>query len=108
MQDLFEQANVERISATKRKDFLRIYISSDRLIQKADIFSVEQEMKKQFFPSASMVIRIYEKFHLSSQYTPEKLMDIYRESILLELRDYSPIEYNLLRMQTLVILPMEK
>ena len=97
MQDLFEQANVERISATKRKDFLRIYISSDRLIQKADIFSVEQEMKKQFFPSASMVIRIYEKFHLSSQYTPEKLMDIYRESILLELRDYSPIEYNLFK-----------
>ena len=97
MQDLFEQVSVERVSATKRKDFLRIYISSDRLIQKADIFSVEQEMKKQFFPGASMVIRVYEKFHLSSQYTPEKLMDIYRESILLELRDYSPIEYNLFK-----------
>ncbi|MBD5458731.1 MAG: PHP domain-containing protein, partial [Lachnospiraceae bacterium] len=97
MRDLFEQVNVERVSATKRKDFLRIYISSDRLIQKADVFSVEQEMKKQFFPGAAMVIRIYEKFHLSSQYTLEKLMDIYRESILLELRDYSPIEYNLFK-----------
>ncbi len=97
MQDLFEQVMVERVSATKRKDFLRIYISSDRLIQKADVFLVEQEMRKQFFPGAQMVIRIYEKFRLSSQYTPEKLMDIYRESILLELRDYSPIEYNLFK-----------
>ena len=97
MQDLFEQVMVERVSATKRKDFLRIYLSSDRLIQKADVLLVEQEMKKQFFPGAPMVIRIYERFHLSSQYTPEKLMDIYRESILLELRDYSPIEYNLFK-----------
>ncbi len=97
MQDLFEQVMVERVSATKRKDFLRIYISSDRLIQKADVFLVEQEMRKQFFPGAPMVIRIYERFHLSSQYTPEKLMDIYRDSILLELRDYSPIEYNLFK-----------
>ena len=97
MQDLFEQVMVDRVSATKRKDFLRVYISSDRLIQKADVLLVEREMRKQFFPGAPMVIRIYEKFHLSSQYTPEKLMDIYRESILLELRDYSPIEYNLFK-----------
>ncbi|MCM1174778.1 MAG: PolC-type DNA polymerase III [Blautia sp.] len=97
MRDLFEQVSVERVSATRRKDFLRIYISSDRLIQKEDVFLVEREMKKQFFPGAAMVIRIYEKFHLSSQYTPEKLTDIYRESILSELRDYSPIEYNLFK-----------
>ena len=54
MQDLFEQVMVERVSATKRKDFLRIYISSDRLIQKADVFLVEQEMRKQFFPGGRL------------------------------------------------------
>ena len=95
--NLFEQTMVERVSATRRKDFLRIYLSSDRLIQKEDIFRVEREIKKQFFPSAAMVIRIYEKYHLSAQYTPEKLMSIYRDSILLELRDYSPIEYNMFK-----------
>ena len=97
IRDLFALVSVEKVSATKRKDFLRIYISSDRLIRKEDVFFVEREMKRQFFPGASMIIRIYEKFHLSSQYTPEKLMDIYRESILLELREYSPVIYHLFK-----------
>ncbi|MDD6810891.1 MAG: PolC-type DNA polymerase III [Lachnospiraceae bacterium] len=95
--DLFEQVMVEKVSATKRKDFLRIYISSERLIQKEDVFRVEREIKKQFFPNAAMTIRIYERYHLSSQYNPEKFMTIYRDSILLELREYSPIEYNLFK-----------
>ncbi|MBO5208412.1 MAG: PolC-type DNA polymerase III [Lachnospiraceae bacterium] len=95
--DLFEQVMVEKVSATKRKDFLRIYISSERLIQKEDVFRVEREIKKQFFPNATMTIRIYERYHLSSQYNPEKFMNIYRDSILLELREYSPIEYNLFK-----------
>ncbi len=95
--DLFEQVMVEKITSTKRKDFLRVYILSERLIQKDVIMRVEREIKQQFFANASMVIKIYEKFHLSSQYNPEKLMDAYRDSILLELREYSPVEYNLFK-----------
>ena len=95
--DLFEQVMVEKITSTKRKDFLRVYILSERLIQKDVIMKVEREIKQQFFPNASMVIKIYEKFYLSSQYNPEKLMDAYRDSILLELREYSPVEYNLFK-----------
>ncbi|MDE5866634.1 MAG: hypothetical protein K2H31_08560, partial [Lachnospiraceae bacterium] len=76
IEDLFEQVMVEKVSATKRKDFLRIYISSDRLIQKEDVLRVEREMKNQFFPNASMTIRIYERYNLSTQYNPEKLMNI--------------------------------
>ena len=65
IRDLFEQVIVEKVSATKRKDFLRIYISSDRLIQKEDVFFVEREIKKQFFPTAVMTIRIYDRWYLS-------------------------------------------
>ena len=97
LKDLYEQVTVEKVSSTKRKDFLRIYISSDRLIQKEDVFRVEGEIKRQFFPSAAMVIKIYERFHLSAQYDPAKLMEVYRDSILLELREYSPVEYNLFK-----------
>ncbi len=97
LKDLFEQVTVDKVSSTKRKDFLRIYISSDRLIQKEDVFRVEGEIIKQFFPNAAMVIKIYERFHLSSQYDPPKLMEVYRDSILLELREYSPVEYNLFK-----------
>ncbi len=91
--DIMEQTNVEKISATKRKDFLRIYLFSKRLILKKDICETENEIKKQLFPNAELTVKIYERFELSSQYTPEKLMDIYRDSILEELRDYSHIEY---------------
>ncbi len=92
--DIMEQAGVEKISATKRKDFLRIYLHSKRLIIKEDIWTVEREIKKQLFPNANMTIKIYERFELSSQYTPKKLIEIYRDSILAELQEYSHIEYN--------------
>ncbi len=94
LQDLFEQVSVEKVSATRRKDFIRIYISCDRLIQKESILFVEETIKNKLFPNADMTIKIYEKYQLSSQYTPEKLMNTYRDSILLELREYDHIEYN--------------
>ena len=97
LQDLFAQVTVDKVTSTKRKDFLRVYIVSDRLIQKEDVFRVEKEIKKQFFPNMPMVIKFYEHFHLSAQYNPEKLMDVYGDSILAELREYSPVEYNLFK-----------
>ena len=97
LSDLYEQTTVDKVSSTRRKDFLRIYISSDRLIQKEDIFRVEGEIKKQFFPNAPVTVKLYERFHLSAQYTPRKLTDIYRDSILAELRAYSPVEYSMFK-----------
>lgn len=97
IQDLFEQVRVEKVSATKSRDFIRVTIGCEYLILKEIVFKVEEEIKKQFFPSYSVRVKLYERFHLSEQYTPEKLMNIYRDSILLELRNYSPIEYNLFK-----------
>lgn len=94
---MMEQAEVARVSTTKRKDFLRIYVESDRLIQKNHIFKTEEEIKKQLFPKANMTIKIYEKFSLSSQYNPEKLYDIYKDSILSEVKDYSHLVHNILK-----------
>lgn len=95
--DLFEQTVVERITATRRRDLLRIYIRSGRLIEKEQIYFVEQEIKKQFFPREYLIIKIYEKFVLSEQYTPEKLMALYRESILMELRACDHMLYTVFR-----------
>lgn len=96
-QDLFEQVTVEKVSATKRRDMVRITISCDYLIQKETIIRIEEEIKKQFFANCSVSIKLYERFHLSGQYTPEKLINAYRDSILLDIRNYSPVEYNLLK-----------
>ncbi|MBQ2257107.1 MAG: PolC-type DNA polymerase III [Lachnospiraceae bacterium] len=95
--DLFEQVVVERITATKRKDLLRVYIRSERLIEKEIIYGVENEIKKQFFPKEHMTIKLYERFVLSEQYTPEKLMNLYRDSILLELKACEHMLYTMFR-----------
>lgn len=95
--DLFEQVMVERITTTRRKDLLRVYVRSERLIEKEHVYLVEKEIKKQFFPREYIIIKIYEKFVLSEQYNPEKLMELYRESILMELRECDHMLYTMFR-----------
>ncbi len=97
LHDLFESVAVEKVTSTKRKDFLRVYISSDHLISKEDVFRVEREIGRQFFPNMPIVVKFYEHFTLSAQYDPQKLMDAYGESILLELKETSPVEYNMFK-----------
>ena len=95
--DLFEQTMVERITATKRKDLLRVYFRSERLIQKELVYAVEKEIKKQFFPREDIHIKLYERFALSGQYNPEKLMELYRDSILMEIKECDHMLYTMFR-----------
>ncbi len=97
IQDLFEQVTVEKVSATKSRDLIRVTVSSEHLIQKEMIYKVENEIKEQFFKAHGVRVKLYERFQLSAQYTPEKLLQIYRDSILSELRNYSPVEYNIFK-----------
>jgi len=97
IQDLFEQVAVERVSATKNRNYIRVTVSSNYLIPKETVFRVEKEIKKQLFAYQPVMVKLNERFRLSEQYTPEKLMDAYKESILLELKAYSPVEYCLFK-----------
>ena len=106
-QGQMEQVEVEKITATARKDFLRIYIASNHLIQKEILYKVEKEIKGQLFAKAPMTIKIYEKFNLSAQYTPEKLWDVYKESVLEEIREYDHILHNALKSAE-VTFPMQE
>ena len=97
LKSLLEQTRIERVTATKQKDFVRVYLTSERLIQKDTIFTVEKEIKKQLFSGCNITIKIYEKYRLSSQYNPEKLLEVYRDSILLELQEYSHLMYSMFK-----------
>ena len=44
-----------------------------------------------------MDVRIIDRYRLSKQYTPVKIMEIYYDSILFELEKYWTLEYNLLK-----------
>ena len=95
--EIMAQTEVEKVSSTKKKDYLRIYIKSSRLIGKEDIYSVESAIKNQLFPGAALIVKIYERFELSGQYTPENLLELYYESMLFEIQEYSNILYNILK-----------
>ncbi|MCM1100874.1 MAG: PolC-type DNA polymerase III [Clostridium sp.] len=101
LRDTMEGTEVEKIATTRSKEYLRIYLFSPRLIAKQDIRAVEREILGQLFPGSDLQVRIYEHFALSSQYDPEKFLDIYRDSILLELKDYNHIVYNTFKNGTL-------
>ncbi len=95
--EIMEQTLVTKVSTTRKQDFIRIYISSDNLIDKTDIIKSEVGIKKQLFGSHDLNVKIYEKFNLSAQYTPKNLLDLYKDSIELELKDYDHMEYSLFR-----------
>lgn len=97
LHDKLEQTEVERVSASKRRDLLHVYLFSVRLLQKRDVWAAEAEIKRQLFRDAAVTVKIHERFELSAQYTPENLMDLYKDSILEELKGYSHIEYNAFR-----------
>lgn len=97
LEHLFGDVEIVRVGRVQSKELLRIYILSHRLITKERIFQVEGEIKKQYFPGKNLKIKLMEKFQLSGQYTPKNLMSAYWDSILLEFREYSMLEYDMLR-----------
>ncbi|MCD7862415.1 MAG: PolC-type DNA polymerase III [Lachnospiraceae bacterium] len=92
--DLMSQVTVTRVASVKDRHFLRVYIRSSFLIPKRDIFEVEKilnEMLRAY--RDAWQIKIYERFELSSQYDAKTVMELYRDSILEELKAYSHVLY---------------
>ena len=98
---MMEQVTVEKLVSNTARTNLRIYLTSERLIQRKDIISIENEIEKQLFYKQNVKVKIFEKFNLSSQYTPETLFNAYEESILYELRQRANVDYFLFHDGTL-------
>ena len=97
MQELLTLVKVDRVSLTRDRSSLRVYIVSPRLIDKRNIWSLEKGIRDQLFPGKQIQIRVFEKYTLSEQYTPEKLLTAYKDSLLAELKEYSIVEYSIFR-----------
>ena len=100
MQELLTLVSVDRVSMTRDRSSLRVYIISPRLIDKRNIWSLEKGIREQLFPGKQIQIHIFEKYTLSEQYTPEKLLTAYRDSLQAELKEYSIVEYSIFRKGT--------
>ena len=95
--ELLTDVEVTKITTNRDRSSLRVYIDSRRLIHKKSIYYMEDSIADQLFPGNETQIKVVENYHLSGQYTPEKLLESYKDSILTELRNYNAIEYSLFR-----------
>lgn len=100
LKELLQLVEVEKVTSTRDRSSIRVYIKSPRLISKQNIYLLEREICSQLFPDKRICVKIQEKFCLSEQYTPELLMKGYQDSIALELKNYSILEYNMFRKAT--------
>ena len=97
LKELLKLVMVEKIAMPKDRSSLRIYIVSPRLIHKKNIYDMEDGIAKQLFPGRPLAVKIQEKYRLSAQYTPKKLYDVYKDSIMLEFKQFGMIEHQILR-----------
>lgn len=97
LQDLLGQVRVEKVTSNRAKNLIRVYLVSGKLIHKEQLFQLERTLKKMLFGNGEAEVKILERYELSGQYTPEKILELYKDSILCELRHYSILEYNLFR-----------
>lgn len=97
LRDLLKMVQVEKVAMSRDRSLIRVYIVSSRLMHKQNIYGLEQGIKEQLFAGKLVSIKILETYRLSGQYTPKKLLDIYRDSILMELKNYSVLLYNMFR-----------
>ena len=97
LKSLLEKAEVTKVSANHDKSHIRIYLHAERLIDKNKIWYLERIIKDQLFEGKDITVKIIEKYSLSEQYNAQALFQVYKDSILEELSEYSVLEANLLR-----------
>ena len=89
-----EQVTVQKIVNVTSGGFLRVHIESSYLIPKEDIYDIEAALSDMLFKSGdNRSVKLYEHFKLSGQYNGRTVMEMYRDSILLELKEYSHVLY---------------
>ena len=85
---------VLRVSSTKNRHLLKIYIKSTHIIPKSIILEVQKEIEKQLFGESEIEVRIYERFELSDSYSITTVFGSYRESMEKELSESSLTLYD--------------
>ncbi len=99
----FEETQVERLAANSARTRYKVCLLSGHLIHKAAIFQMEEMLASQVFSAGHKTsapraeVYIVERFSLSAQYDPGKLMHDYRDSLTEEFTHYSPVIGKLFR-----------
>ena len=92
---LFQESVVSRVTTSKDKSILRLYVTFPGIIQKRRIYRIEYLITNQYFKGADVSVKIIEKFNLSDNYTLESIYDEYKDSIIEELNNTDKILYTI-------------
>ena len=96
MAELFETVECEKVAASRDHSRIKIYIHSDRLIAHKAIRETERAIRSQMFKD-QVDVCLVEKYHLSRQYTPARLLEAYTGSLIDELEEEGEVSANLFR-----------
>ena len=96
MTELFETVECEKVAASRDHSRIKIYIHSDRLIAHKAIRETERAIRSQMFKD-QVDVCLVEKYHLSRQYTPARLLEVYTGSLINELEEEGELSANLFR-----------
>ena len=96
MAELFETVECEKVASTRDHSRIKIYIHSERLISHKAIRETERAIRSQMFKD-QVEVSLVEKYHLSRQYTPARLLEAYTGSLIEELEEDGELSANLFR-----------
>ena len=96
MTELFETVECEKVAASRDHSRIKIYIHSDRLITHKAIRETERAIRSQMFKD-QVDVCLVEKYHLSRQYTPARLLEVYTGSLIDELEEEGELSANLFK-----------
>ena len=91
LKDYFSETEVERLTTNKEHTRIKVVLHSDHLIHKSRVFRMQDEISRQVFKERSPEVYIDEHYSLSAQYTPRRLMDEYRDSLVSEIGSFSHV-----------------
>ena len=92
LKGLTNHISVDQLKYSKDRQFLLIYVTVSRLVNKREIDMLESLINDQVLSDASLTAQIIEHFSLPERYTLQDVLREYMESLLQEISEGQPIE----------------
>ncbi|MBP9996771.1 MAG: PolC-type DNA polymerase III [Lachnospiraceae bacterium] len=86
LSDMFRSVEVRKAAMSPNGGLLKLCILSDHIIMHSDICKMQKAIEKAVFTSSETKVVILQRYELSDTYNLRVLMDVYRDSVVDELK----------------------
>ena len=97
LENVFREVEVEKVTASRSTGRTIIHLKSKRLLEHHDLSEMEVALTTQFFVRVGQKVELSVTYQLSSQYNPESLWNLYKDSVIEEIGKESRMASFLLR-----------